>query len=83
MASTRREQESQATTKPFYENAFFWGTIVSWLVIVGGGVRYCQVSGKGLKENLLLDNLQEQQVTFFFALFFSCQNIHTEENNYQ
>jgi len=60
---TRREESQPlAETKPFYENAFFWGTIVSWLVIVVGGVRYCQVSGKSLKENLLLDNLQEQQV---------------------
>merc|ERR1719204_283620 len=71
LAAMRKQEQTKPLPifRPYFKNAFFWGTIFTWLIILGGAFYYCQVAGAGLKENMrrqrdnvLLDNLHTQQV---------------------
>jgi hypothetical protein len=71
LAAMRKQQQTKPLPelRPYFRNAFFWGTIFTWMIILGGSCYYCLVAGAGLKENLrrqkgnvLLDDLQTQQV---------------------
>jgi len=60
LMAVRQEPQNAKESKPFYRNAFFWGTIFSWMFIFTGAFYYCQHSGSQLKQNLLMDDLRSQ-----------------------